>query len=89
MNKAARIALMVFGLLLLLVVGYIGVMVISHGPPSYNWSLVVIYVGSAVVAAFYCAWLLLFKIIDTARKPIDGPFGRTAPLDEVWGRTKK
>lgn len=89
MNKAARIALMVFGLLLLLGFAFYGAAMLSDGPASQHWWVVAIYIALEVVAAFYCAWLLLFKIIDTARKPIDGPFGRTAPLDEVWRRTKK
>lgn len=89
MNKVTRIVLQVFGILLLLAFAFIGAMVISNGPPSFNWWLVVTYVGAAVVAAFYYAWLLIFKVIDDVRKPADGPFGRTAPLDEVWGRKKK
>lgn len=88
MKKSTRAVL--WSLLLILMSAYavLGVLIISHGPPQFNWWLVCIMLGGAVVVNMYCAWLCLFKVIDILRAPSDGTSGRTAPLDKAWGREK-
>ena len=89
MKKSTRITLKVLTLLAVAAYACVGVLVISNGQAQTPWWLVTALLAIAVFGAMHSVWLIVFKIIDLAREPVDGPFGRTAPLDEIWGRVKK